>query len=557
MRRYIDRGNERGNWYFLRGICRSWMDKRIVVNVLGELTLSHDGRGINLPASRKTRALLAFLCLTARPHRRERLCELLWEVPDDPRGALRWSLSKLRGVLKGSVESPIMADRERVQLDMAPFDLDLNRIRAELTDAARAISVAQLRAFANSLEAELLDGLDLPNQPVYQAWLVAEREEVRLLRLNVLRRLAMHTEIELEEGANWARRWLALEPFSEDAAKAYVNTLRRLGKLEQAEHVVTEFTAQLKQAGISTTTDFDDYLQAPPQIYSEQPTRAELRRQKINFCQTSDGVRIAYATVGSGAPIVKAANWLNHLELDWDSPIWGDLYHSLAREREFIRYDERGNGLSDWDVDEICQEVFVRDLETVVDELGLERFPLLGISQGCAVSIEYAVRHPERVSALILISGYASGWRIGASPEEQERREAVITLTKHGWGAKNAAYRHIFSQTFMPDAKPQELDWFDEFQRQTTSPENAVRFQQAFGDIDVRDLLSQVNVPTIVFHSRHDQRISLAQGRELAIGIPNARFVPLESNNHILLGHEPAWQICVDEIGRFLAEHNL
>ena len=146
----------------------------------------------------------------------------------------------------------------------------------------------------------------------------------------------------------------------------------------------------------------------------------------------------------------------------------------------------------------------MRDLETVVDELGLERFPLLGISQGCAVSIEYAVRHPERVSALILISGYASGWRIGASPEEQERREAVITLTKHGWGAKNAAYRHIFSQTFMPDAKPQELDWFDEFQRQTTSPENAVRFQQAFGDIDVRDLLSQVNVPTIVFHSRHD-----------------------------------------------------
>jgi pimeloyl-ACP methyl ester carboxylesterase len=132
-----------------------------------------------------------------------------------------------------------------------------------------------------------------------------------------------------------------------------------------------------------------------------------------------------------------------------------------------------------------------------------------------------------------------------------------MTLTQHGWGGKNPAYRRIFSQTFMPDAKPDELDWFDEFQRQTTSPENAVRFQQAFADIDVRDILSKVNVPTIVFHSRNDQRISLEQGRELAIGIPNARFVPLDSNNHILLGHEPAWQVVMDETQRFLIEHGI
>ena len=220
-----------------------------------------------------------------------------------------------------------------------------------------------------------------------------------------------------------------------------------------------------------------------------------------------------------------------------------------------MRYDERGNGLSDWEVDDLSFDAFVSDLECVVDAVGLDRFPLLGISQGCAVCVEYAVRHPDRVSGLILISGYAAGWRIGASDEERQRREAVLTLTRHGWGTSNPAYRHIFSQTFMPDAKPEELEWFDEFQRQTTSPENAVRFQEAFATIDVRGRLADVAAPTIVFHARGDQRIALEQGRELAAGIPGARFVPLESRNHILVGHEPAWAACHDACRIFLAEH--
>jgi pimeloyl-ACP methyl ester carboxylesterase len=253
---------------------------------------------------------------------------------------------------------------------------------------------------------------------------------------------------------------------------------------------------------------------------------------------------------------VKAANWLNHLELDWESPIWGRTFRALAARRAIVRNDERGNGLSDWDA-EIGFEDFVRDLETVADALGLDRFPLLGMSQGCAVSVEYAVRHPERVAALVLIGGYAAGWRLGASPEERERREAVITLTRLGWGGANPAYRHIFSQTFMPDGAPEELAWFDEFQRQTTSPENAVRFQDAFGDIDVRDRLAAVRAPTLVLHARHDQRIPLAQGRDLAIGIPGARFVTLESRSHIILGHEPAWEVCMAAIEAFLNEHGL
>jgi pimeloyl-ACP methyl ester carboxylesterase len=270
-----------------------------------------------------------------------------------------------------------------------------------------------------------------------------------------------------------------------------------------------------------------------------------------------DGTKIAYATLGSGPPLLKAANWLNHLEFDWASPIWGKSFAEIARHRTFVRYDERGCGLSDWDVADLSFDAFVEDLEAVADRLGLDRFPLLGISQGCAVSIEYAVRHPERVTGLVLISGYAAGWRHTASPEEQARREAVMALTEVGWGTDNPAYRHIFSQTFMPEASADDLAWFDEFQRQTTSPANAARFQDAFGYIDVRHRLAEVRAPTIVLHSRDDQRIPLDLGRAVASGIPDARFAPLESRNHILVDHEPAWKVCFDTVGRFLYEKGL
>ena len=265
-----------------------------------------------------------------------------------------------------------------------------------------------------------------------------------------------------------------------------------------------------------------------------------------------DSVRIAYATVGEGEPLVKAANWLTHLELDWDAPIWSPLFRQLARDHQLVRYDERGNGLSDWDVDDLSFDAFVTDLESVVDAVGEERFALLGISQGAAVSIEYAIRHPERVSKLILFGGYPAGWRIDASKATIREREAILTLTATGWGQDNPAYRQIFSSTFMPSATPEELEWFNEFQRATTSPENAVKFLSAFGDIDVRHQLAKLTVPTLVIHSRGDQRIPMETGLELATTIPNAEFVGLESENHLLLGREPASDDFVAAIRQFL-----
>jgi pimeloyl-ACP methyl ester carboxylesterase len=277
-----------------------------------------------------------------------------------------------------------------------------------------------------------------------------------------------------------------------------------------------------------------------------------LHRQKIHFCRAADGVRIAYASVGEGPPLVKAANWLNHLELDWDAPIWAPMFRELARDHTFFRYDERGNGLSEGQVADISFDAFVRDLETVVDAAGIERFPLLGLSQGCAVAIEYAVRHPERVSHLILWGGYAAGWRIGASPDVIAEREAIITLVRQGWGRSDAAYRQVVTATFMPSATVAELDWFNDFQRQTVTAENAARFLEVFANIDVRATLRKVRAPTLVMHARGDRRIPLAAGGELAAEILNAEFVTLDSDNHLLLGREPASAAFVTHVRQFL-----
>jgi pimeloyl-ACP methyl ester carboxylesterase/DNA-binding winged helix-turn-helix (wHTH) protein len=274
--------------------------------------------------------------------------------------------------------------------------------------------------------------------------------------------------------------------------------------------------------------------------------------QEVRFCTAADGVRIAYAEVGAGSPLLKTANWLNHLEYDWQSPIWSHLLHALSADHRLIRYDARGNGLSDWDVEDISFEAFVRDLESVVEATGLERFPLFGISQGCAVSVAYAVRHPERVSHLVLYGGFTRGHRKRGSPGEIERVDAVLTLMRHGWGQENPAFRQIFTTHFMPDGTPEQMRWFNDLQKNTTSPENAVRIRLASGNIDIVDLLPRVRVPTLVLHCRDDAAVSFEEGRRLAAGIPGARFVALEGRNHLILEGEPAWSRLLEEITNFL-----
>jgi pimeloyl-ACP methyl ester carboxylesterase len=279
-------------------------------------------------------------------------------------------------------------------------------------------------------------------------------------------------------------------------------------------------------------------------------------KQTIRFCETSDHVHLAIAAAGRGAPLVKAANWLNHLEFDWQSPVWSPLFRRLAAQRELIRYDERGTGLSQRDVPDFSFEGFVHDLETVVDQCGLERFALLGISQGVAVSIAYAIRHPERVSRLILCGGFAKGWRKRGSPNDVARAEASVTLIREGWGQDNPAARQMFTSLIVPEATHEEMRWFNELERISASAETAIRLLYVIGDIDVTELLPRVAAPTLVLHSRGDARVPFEHGLMVARAIPNARFVALESKNHLILSHEPAWPRFIDAVCEFLREED-
>jgi pimeloyl-ACP methyl ester carboxylesterase/tRNA A-37 threonylcarbamoyl transferase component Bud32 len=275
--------------------------------------------------------------------------------------------------------------------------------------------------------------------------------------------------------------------------------------------------------------------------------------QRIRFCTASDGTRIAYATSGRGQPLVKAANWLSHLEHDGKSPVWRHWIRELSRDHTLVRYDERGCGLSDWTVDEFSLEAWVRDLEAVVDDLELDRFPLLGISQGGPIAIAYALRHPERVSRLILYGSYARGQaHRDLSDREREERELLLELIRLGWGKDHDAFRQVFTRLFIPEGTPEQIQWFNELQRVSATPENAARMCDAFHMLDVRDMVPRLDLPTLVLHATGDLRIPFNEGRLLASTIPGAAFVPLESRNHLLLESEPAWPRFLREVRAFL-----
>ncbi|MDX1434659.1 MAG: alpha/beta fold hydrolase [Gammaproteobacteria bacterium] len=283
-------------------------------------------------------------------------------------------------------------------------------------------------------------------------------------------------------------------------------------------------------------------------------TPAPLPPQEIRFHTTSDGASIAYSIMGDGRPLVKAANWMNHLEYEVSHPPMQAWWAELSANYRLIRYDQRGNGLSDAEIGAADFEMLVDDLSSLIDDLGLERFALLGISQSCAVSVAYAVRHPERVACMILYGGYVRGWR-KRGVEEHERGLAFNTLIKQGWGQDNPAYRQLFASMFMPDASADVMAAFNEQQRIAVTADNAVRLHDLFGLVDVSALLPRVATPTLVAHCRDDARAPFAQGRAFAAGIPGSRFVPLPGRNHLLQPGEPAWRRLFDEMFAFVDQN--
>jgi pimeloyl-ACP methyl ester carboxylesterase/DNA-binding CsgD family transcriptional regulator len=274
--------------------------------------------------------------------------------------------------------------------------------------------------------------------------------------------------------------------------------------------------------------------------------------QEIRFCRAPDGATLAYATHGRGPPLVRAGTWLTHLEYDWRSPVWRHWLEGLGRRHTVIRYDERGCGLSDRELGDLSLEQWVGDLESVVDAAGVERFALLGVSGGGFAAVAYAVRHPQRVSHLVLYGASARGRRRRDDPDAVERADLILQIVRLAWEDPTPLFRQVFTSMFLPDGTPQQLEWFDELQRASTSGAIAATLRRAREELDVTGLAEQVRAPALVLHARDDQAVPFAEGRLLATLIPGARLVPLESRNHILLEHEPAWRTFLDELNAFL-----
>lgn len=555
------------------------------LDLLGGFHLVAAGTELRLP-TRKAEALIACLALAPdRARSREALIGLLWgdRSETQARHSLSQTLSSIRRAFGDAGAAPIvLADGGSIALESGRVDVDVARFErraAEGTPEALGEAAALYRG-------DLLEGLRL-REEAFEEWLTGERNRLRECALRVLSVLLeqMAAAGRTDDAVRIAVRLLALDPLQESVhrhlMRLYAAQKRPASALRQYELCARTLRNELGVAPEAATTELYGEIKrrretrsktdplhsaadaARPAASRSDETRvggepgtkrslAGTTQQEISFCRTPDGVRLAWAQVGHGPPLVKAANWMNHLEYDWESPVWHHVLEALATKYTLIRYDARGNGLSDWKVEDVSLDAWVSDLDTVVDAADVARLPLLGMSQGCAISIAYAVRRPDRVSHLILYGGFALGG-LKRSPAEKEKREAMATLMGLGWGTDDPTFRQLFTSQFIPEGSKEQFDHFNELQRRTTSPEGAVRYFRTVGAIDVRDLLPQVTVPTLVMHVRGDRVQPIEAGRQMAAGIPGARFVSLPGQNHMFLQYEPAADRFFEELALFLS----
>ena len=301
------------------------------------------------------------------------------------------------------------------------------------------------------------------------------------------------------------------------------------------------FVAEVRQIPTSSTVHRVEAL----------PETEPAPEQEIQFFTTSDGVRLAYTIGGSGPPLVRAIDWLNHLDFEWKNPFRRHWFSEIMRHHTFLRYDQRGSGLSNWNIDDFSFERSLADFEELISAVGWNKFALVGSCQGGAIGAAYAARHPERVTKLILVGAFARGWPPPGSMIT-EQFNAMLTLIRLGWGRDNPAFRQLWTTLFRPDASPEETAWMNEFQRITSSPDNAALMMAEFPKIDITDLLPKVCCPTLVIHSRDEAVVPASEGRLIASRIRGARYVELPSRSHEVVPGEPAWQDFVQEFSKFL-----
>lgn len=518
----------------------------VEIRLLGPFQVVLDGRPVPdiLWARRDAASLVKLLALRRDGQlHREQVMDLLWQdlgvdeaAPRLHKAAhfARRALSRADAVvLRGEMVS--LLPGETVTVDVDDFE---RSAQAALAGGSAADAAAVLdRHPGEPLPADL-----------YAAWADEPRERLAGLRDRLLRQ---------------ARRWreiLEQDPTDESAhlelMRELVHNGDRHGAIRQFESLDRALRRELgTEPGPEATKLRDELVEALRDVGSMTPAEVGRLEQEIRFCRTEDGVTIAYASSGNGPPLVRAANWLTHVDHDWNSSVWRHWLVDLSRKHRLIRYDERGCGLSDWDIEPPTFESWVRDLEAVVDSAGVDRFPLLGISRAGPVAIAYATRHPDRVSKLILYGTYVQGRVARATDDEQVRlHRAQVELARLGWGRDDPTFRQVFTSQFMPEASRELWDEFNELQRRTVSAENAALILEVGASVDVRGEAAKLQVPTLVLHARDDRRAPFEQGRLAASLIPDSRFVALESCNHILLADEPAWPVFLREVESFLAE---
>jgi class 3 adenylate cyclase/pimeloyl-ACP methyl ester carboxylesterase len=278
-------------------------------------------------------------------------------------------------------------------------------------------------------------------------------------------------------------------------------------------------------------------------------------KQRVRFATSADGTNIAWASIGSGPPVLKAPNWMNHIEYEWNSPLLAPFVKEIASSNQFVRFDQRGNGLSDWDVERIDVEAMIEDMEAVVEAAGLTRFALFGLSQGAGISVHYAARHPEQVSCMILLGGFMRGGLVSGHPEGLKYNEIATMMMRHGWGSTLPTYREFFTSNFIPDASRDVHESWDEMQRISTNAENAIRILEMNSYIDTVDIAKTIKIPTLVLHMAGDRVIPVSAGRKTARLIPGAQFVELPGNDHVVLEGQPCFDMFFEEVRAFLAEH--
>jgi pimeloyl-ACP methyl ester carboxylesterase len=415
-------------------------------------------------------------------------------------------------------------------LQRAAVSLDYDRVRSVLAAGANS-GLDELEAVAGLFHGGFLDDLSLPRCPDFEAWRTALATEAELAQLRI-------------------RRTLVEQLADSEPTRALVHA-RVLESMNPGDEALASEVRMLAERSRKYATSTSAAVASAPA--SGSPSAGAFRlAQQIRYATAPDGVRLAYATTGEGYPILKCANWMSDLQYDLDSSVWRHWIEELSRHNQLIRYDQRSNGLSDREVEDLGFDAQLSDLETVADAAGVARFALLGISAGAALSVAYAVRHPDRVSHLILYGGRPRGWKFTGTPADRAQRAARVLLIQAGWGHDNPAFRQLFSSLFIPDATPEQMDWYNELQRRTVSPDHAARLHEVSGGVQISELLDKVAVPTLVLHAVGDALVPFDLGRELAIGIPGARFVALDSRNHILLAGEPAFLRFVAELRDFV-----